>query len=57
MDDASFKRFQFGMNLGVNLYKGKLVVGYRFQPDFTKVRKGDFPAKTTTNLVSIGTRW
>lgn len=57
MADASVKRFQFGMNLGVNLYKGKMIIGYRFQPDFTKFRAGDFPAKTTTQLVSIGTRW
>ena len=57
MGGTSAKRFQIGMNLGFNIYKGRFSFGYRFQPDFTKIYDDELPTKTKTNMVSIGIKY
>ncbi|MCQ2083955.1 MAG: outer membrane beta-barrel protein [Bacteroidaceae bacterium] len=52
-------RFTFGANLGLNVSYKNFVLGYKFQPDFTKMfeaeQEGDeLSAKFNTQIITLG---
>lgn len=49
--DYGLKRFNFGMNFGVNAFYKKFTFGLKFTPDFTPMSDD---AKDKANLFSIG---
>jgi len=66
MGDNTAKRFQLGMNAGVNFYVGHLMLGYRYQYDFMPYVDGkdddailsvNYEMKTSAHCLSIGYRF
>lgn len=66
MGDNTAKRFQLGMNAGVNFYVGHLMLGYRYQYDFMPYADGkdedallnvNYDMKISAHYLSIGYRF
>lgn len=54
-DDDDYRRFQFGLNVGVGFNINKLHIGYRFAPDLSAFEKSDYgKTKTKQNFVTVG---